>query len=135
MSLTEQERIERRRGYERKYYRNPANRHKDYARGAVFTAIESGALVRATACESCAAASELEAHHPDYSKPLEVRWLCVACHKDAHRKTHCVHGHEYTPANTYFQSNGNRFCAECQRQRSRKAHHARKQPQPINEPA
>jgi hypothetical protein len=100
MSLTEQERVERRRGYERKYYTNPANRHKDLARSAVFAALGSGALSRPLSCEACGETTEIEAHHPDYSKPLEVKWLCVACHRAAHRKTHCKHGHEYTPENT-----------------------------------
>ena len=126
MTMTEQERIERRRGYERKYYTNPANKHKDAARGAVFSAVESGRLVPADRCEKCGSASEIEAHHPDYDRPLEVKWLCVKCHRAEHRKTHCVHGHEYTAANTYFRKNGDRFCAECQRIRSRAAHAANK---------
>lgn len=25
-----------------------------------------------------------EAHHPDYSQPLSVTWLCPQHHKDAH---------------------------------------------------
>lgn len=28
---------------------------------------------------------EVQAHHPDYSKPLEVIWLCVGCHGLEHR--------------------------------------------------
>src|SRR4051812_46611194 len=115
MILTEQERIERRRGYERKYYTNPANKHKDYARSAVNTALENGALCAPLSCQACGETTELEAHHDDYSKPLVVRWLCVPCHRTHHRKTHCKHGHEYTPANTYLHNSGKRFCAECQR--------------------
>jgi hypothetical protein len=26
----------------------------------------------------------LEAHHTDYSRPLEVEWLCVSCHRNHH---------------------------------------------------
>lgn len=37
------------------------------------------------ACEVCGVAAE--AHHDDYSKPLEVRWLCFRHHREWH-KTH-----------------------------------------------
>jgi hypothetical protein len=30
-------------------------------------------------------------------------------------KTHCKHGHEFTPANTYTQTKGGRGCRECHR--------------------
>ena len=36
-------------------------------------------------CERCLRESEkLRAHHDDYSKPLEVTWLCPACHQEIH---------------------------------------------------
>jgi hypothetical protein len=34
-------------------------------------------------CEKCGAASNLEKHHPDYSKPLEIVTLCRKCHIEA----------------------------------------------------
>lgn len=30
-------------------------------------------------------------------------------------KTHCIHGHEFTPENTRFRSNGSRNCRACDR--------------------
>lgn len=119
MKFTEQQLVERRRGYERKYYTNPANKQKDFARGQVFYALGCGTLVRPDICEKCGNGGSIEAHHPDYSQPLLVEWLCIPCHKLAHRKTHCKHGHEYTPENTYTRKNGTRYCAECARIRTR----------------
>lgn len=29
------------------------------------------------------------------------------------RKTHCIHGHEFTPENTYVKPNGHRQCRRC----------------------
>lgn len=35
-------------------------------------------------CDVCGA-EDAEAHHDDYNKPLEVRWLCRACHAEWHK--------------------------------------------------
>lgn len=45
-------------------------------------AIRSGAL-RKMPCENCGE-KEVHAHHDDYAKPLDVRWLCPSCHKKWH---------------------------------------------------
>ena len=37
-------------------------------------------------CEVCG--KKAEAHHPDYTKPLEIRWLCSKHHKEVHREVH-----------------------------------------------
>lgn len=47
-------------------------------------ALKRGILVKAP-CEVCGDPRS-EAHHDDYSKPLEVRWLCVRHHHAVHRK-------------------------------------------------
>lgn len=35
------------------------------------------------------------------------------------RQTHCIHGHEFTAANTYWAPNSTRRCRECRRIRDR----------------
>lgn len=37
-------------------------------------------------CEVCGSDDRIQAHHPDYSKPAEVVWLCQAHHMELHRK-------------------------------------------------
>ncbi len=34
-------------------------------------------------------------------------------------KTHCIHGHEFTPGNTYLDKRGSRHCRECNKARCR----------------
>jgi hypothetical protein len=52
------------------------------AREAVRRAIIDGRLVRLP-CVTCGNPKS-EAHHEDYSKPLEVTWLCRLHHKQTH---------------------------------------------------
>jgi ribosomal protein S27AE len=59
-----------------------AARQKHNARLRVLDAVKSGRLVRQP-CETCGA-EPTEAHHDDYDKPLEVRWLCSLCHGAEH---------------------------------------------------
>jgi hypothetical protein len=62
------------------------NPEKYAAHRAVTNAVKHGQLVRADACEGCGSDFAVEGHHDDYSKPLEVRWLCAACHKQWHSR-------------------------------------------------
>ena len=59
-----------------------ADRRRAAAHSAVARALKSGALVPQP-CERCAS-EKVVAHHEDYDKPLEVMWLCQACHKQRH---------------------------------------------------
>lgn len=36
-------------------------------------------------CAVCGSAENIHAHHEDYSKPLEVIWLCPLCHAQRHK--------------------------------------------------
>lgn len=51
------------------------------AQHAVTNAIRDGRLERLP-CEICG--EWAEAHHTDYTKPLDVRWLCPAHHREEH---------------------------------------------------
>jgi hypothetical protein len=68
------------RNREKRYERG--ERYKDQARWRVKSALRSGKLKRQP-CEVCGAKNS-QAHHDDYSKPLEVRWLCPAHHGKEH---------------------------------------------------
>lgn len=62
------------------------------ARMAVHRAVKRGTLVRPDLCSQCNQPSRrIEASHHDYTRPLDVRWLCSSCHgleDHARPKTH-----------------------------------------------
>lgn len=60
-----------------------SDREKVLAREKLRHAVYAGKVVRQP-CEKCAAPFA-HGHHDDYSKPLDVRWLCPACHIKEHR--------------------------------------------------
>lgn len=57
---------------------------KYQARQTVMVALRSGKLHRQP-CEICGQ-PKAQAHHPDYSAPLGVKWLCEPCHRAEHRR-------------------------------------------------
>jgi len=67
-------------------YRSRAkNPHKAAAVAEVGKAIKRGELIRPGSCQYCSRECKPEAHHMDYSKPLEVLWWCKSCHTRWHR--------------------------------------------------
>lgn len=54
--------------------------HPDRNRAHQVAAREAKAGARPTLCEACALPKRLEKHHPDYSQPSLVMWLCKPCH-------------------------------------------------------
>lgn len=48
--------------------------------------ISMGKIVKPNSCEMCLKKIRVEGHHEDYSKPLEVKWVCKRCHADIHWK-------------------------------------------------
>jgi hypothetical protein len=58
------------------------DREKDNARSYAGVYKRKGKLIPQP-CEACADEA-VQMHHDDYSKPLEVRWLCAPCHRKFH---------------------------------------------------
>lgn len=49
-------------------------------------AIRDGRIEKGHFCSICGIDNvKIHGHHDDYSRPLEVRWLCSMCHEDWHR--------------------------------------------------
>lgn len=63
-------------------WRNINGREHDYARDRLNSAVRNGKLKRLP-CEKCGE-SKSHGHHEDYSKPLDVIWLCAIHHKERH---------------------------------------------------
>jgi hypothetical protein len=59
---------------------------KQKIRQQVHDAVSTGRLIKPNNCEACGKVCNPHGHHRDYSKPLEVVWLCRACHFKEHRK-------------------------------------------------
>lgn len=55
------------------------------ARRRTRTARKNGGLIRPGICTACRESCRPDAHHEDYSKPLDVLWLCHRCHQRLHR--------------------------------------------------
>lgn len=66
-----------------RYAAKPENKKKIRARNKIKHLCRIGKVKRG-ACEVCGAPNT-HAHHDDYSKPLEVRWLCSTCHGQEHK--------------------------------------------------
>lgn len=62
---------------------------KGRAKEALYRAVKRGDIIKPNYCTECFALySEtrmVHGHHEDYSKPLEVIWLCSRCHGARHR--------------------------------------------------
>lgn len=63
--------------------RRAAHPEKNAARQIVNNAIRDRKLSRRP-CEVCGSTTRVEAHHSDYSLPLDVRWLCFFHQREAH---------------------------------------------------
>ena len=69
----------------RKTHHMSAEQHRrDNARSYLNVYVKRGKIVRASECGRCGSPRKVQAHHHDYSKPLQVEWLCLVCHMREH---------------------------------------------------
>lgn len=74
----------------REYLQSDEQAPKQVARFALNAAVKAGRIKKPATCERCKQVTttrRMHGHHEDYSKPLDVKWLCSICHGKEHRKT------------------------------------------------
>jgi hypothetical protein len=49
-------------------------------------AVASGTVKKPARCTGCGQKGHLHGHHPDYNRPLRVKWFCPVCHAAEHRR-------------------------------------------------
>lgn len=57
---------------------------KQAARVLLNSAVYAGKVRKPTICSRCQKSGRIEGHHSDYTKPLEVTWVCTLCHTIYH---------------------------------------------------
>lgn len=63
--------------------RNPEKYH---CHRILNNAVRDGEVIKSCSCQFCGTTKvKIHGHHPDYTKPLEVMWLCASCHSRQHR--------------------------------------------------
>ncbi len=89
-------------GEDNHFYRGGETASKR-AQNLAWKAIKKGVLIPQP-CENCGVVgtfadgrNKVQAHHEDYNKPLEVRWLCQECHHEWHKENKAKNGGEAEP--------------------------------------
>ena len=72
--------------YDKVLRRRAANPEKFYARVKLSDHIVRGKIIKPKSCSKCHKKCNPHGHHEDYSKPLEVIWVCQECHLKIHGK-------------------------------------------------
>lgn len=72
-------------GYKERMEKDVVFSAQKKAHRMVKKAIEIGSILKKP-CEKCGSSHKVNAHHDDYRKPLDVRWLCPKHHRQWHKE-------------------------------------------------
>jgi hypothetical protein len=61
------------------------HKQKQNSRLILANALRNNKILKPDKCSSCLEKKKVEGHHEDYSKPLDVIWLCRKCHSKLHK--------------------------------------------------
>lgn len=88
-------RAQKRYGKKNNFFRG--TKDDDWAQNKVERAIKLGLLKRPSECSECGKQNKFKngrsgilAHHSDYNKPLQVKWLCQPCHFQWHKNNKAI---------------------------------------------
>lgn len=101
---------------------DPKEKEKDAVRAYTRKKIKEGIIIKSSTCEKCGSEKNIHGHHDDYSRPLDIRWLCQSCHFSFHKgaqgkREFCFRGHRFTELTTRLKVRPNgksrRQCKIC----------------------
>lgn len=69
--------IKKRKSYDQKFL----------SRQIVQLALKGKMIFKPSKCTKCENAERIEAHHEDYSRPLDIIWVCYQCHRQIHKSS------------------------------------------------
>lgn len=76
-------------------FRTEEQKFKDAVRKATMHQVKKGLLIKMP-CEVCNTEEDVQAHHDDYNKPFDVRWLCRTHHREHHLNERLEKQNAYT---------------------------------------
>lgn len=90
-----------------RYEQTPKRKRFQKVQKETRMAVARGDIVKPKLCELCEKERRLDSHHEDYSKPLQVVWLCGGCHGKRHsasnddikKKIRMIYEKKYNVAN------------------------------------
>ena len=89
-------------GKDNHFFRN--TKASDKCQNVLEQAIQDRIVQRECKCQTCGESktfkdgrTAIQAHHPDYNKPLDVMWLCQKCHHEWHKHNKAIPRKEVMP--------------------------------------